>query len=822
MIELGTSRWRATGVAATLWILAGFSSAQTQAARAARAPETAEDPTRLELADGTRVEWTRDTRGEGYSIRTADGRRSGWRRKDELVRLVHRRFDPLRGVPGPRLWPRSGRLRLIQLETQPLRAYDPSLAELGVEVVRFVPGQTLIAEVPEGSEDAVRDLAFVRWMGPFLAEDRLAPDLFDAIARGEASGPATYTVQVARRGLADKRAAAAAVRRLGGTVRPLTADGFLLHATLGAGALAEVAALDEVLWIERSAAPRTAGAPAPVDNVRIDGGADFLEQRTGFAGRGVRGEVFDEGLEYTHPDFRTVPPIPHGANWGQRTHGTRATGVVFGDGTTEPRARGLLPRGQAIFASWRRLRDRYVHTSELVQAPYRAVFQTNSWGNGPSPPGYPSLSLEMDDLVHRYDLLTCQAFGNTGTQHAFRQAWAKNVVTVGGILHRDTLTTADDAWDGRATMGPATDGRIKPDLCYWNDAILTTDAPTGHANFRGTSAATPSVAGHFGLFFQMWHAEAFGNVASGADVFESRPRSATARAFLLNTAEPYPFTSAADDLARTRQGFGRPDVERLHAMSGNVLVIDEWRSLENMERARYRVTVAEGQDSLRATLVYTDLPGTSAAAVHRVNDLTLRLVSPSGLEYWGNAGLADGNVSTPGGAPDALDTVEQVWLRAPEPGPWRVEVFATEVVQDASPATPAVDAAFALVVGRVRPPVTDLGNGRPSDLGRGSPLLEARGSFVAGSPWRFDLSGAPPGRRAVLVLGTRAEVDLPPHDPRRGLALTLDGAGRASVSGTFRAGTSAPFCARAWVRSRRGYEAASNILEVRPPEMPAD
>ena len=103
-------------------------------------------------------------------------------------------------------------------------------------------------------------------------------------------------------------------------------------------------------------------------------------------------------------------------------------------------------------------------------------------------------------------------------------------------------------------------------------------------------------------------------------------------------------------------------------------------------------------DELRVTLAYPDPPGTTSATLHRINDLSLRVVSPSGAVYHGNNGLLAGNYSTPGGSPNTVDTVESVLVPNAEVGTWTVEVRAAEVNVDAYPATPAADAAFALVV----------------------------------------------------------------------------------------------------------------------------
>ena len=780
----------------------------------------------LALAGGTEV---RLGRGGTYSITTGDGRESGVRSGERSIRLANRSFDPLVQPNRVRLLAGVGRLFLLQYETQPLEAYRDALSRLGVRVHRFVPGQTVIAHVPPRAEALVRELPFVRWMGPFFAADRLEPALLAGLEAGRLPLEAEYTLQLVRPGEGDKHEVAREVRAWGGRTTWVPENGYLMRAVLSREALMRVAALDQVLWVERAAGARTGGAPAPIDNVRIDGGMDVVEQLTGFTGLGVRGEVLDDGLDRNHPDFQHHRPILHGQNTGQVRHGTGTHGAVFGDGTTDPKARALLPEGQSVFASFRRLVNRYRHTAELLEPPYEVVFQTNSWGNGPSPPGYPSLSFEMDDLIHTYDLLTCQAFGNAGRARAFRQAWAKNVVTVGGIRHRNTLEISDDAWGGGASAGPATDGRIKPDLSYWNDQIWSTGPGGTHRNIAGTSAATPCVAGHFGAFYQMWHEESFGNVAPGEDVFASRPRSATARAFLLNTAEPYPFAGPQHDLRRTTQGWGRPNALRLYEARTNLLIVDEWRPLRNLGSARYAVEVEQGQERFRATLVYTDPPGNSAAAEHRVNDLSLRVTAPDGTTYWGNAGLRDGNESVAGTTEESRDTVEQVWITGPAPGSWIVDVLATEVVQDAHLATPERDAAFALVVGPIAPVVDDLGRCRPHPGCDPGPSLSARGSFVANSPWRFEAHGLGPGAQAVLVLGRRLN-ERPQAGacrtilgPRHWIPLDVDASGSATLSGVFPDDVGpGRIYAQVWTRGKDRWRSprVSNVLALQATEVP--
>ena len=84
--------------------------------------------------------------------------------------------------------------------------------------------------------------------------------------------------------------------------------------------------------------------------------------------------------------------------------------------------------------------------------------------------------------------------------------------------------------------------------------------------------------------------------------------------------------------------------------------------------------------------------------MHRINDLTLKVTSPSAVVYWGNNGLLEGNWSVAGGAANTIDTVENVFIQNPEAGVWTVEVIASEINEDGHVETPELDADFALVV----------------------------------------------------------------------------------------------------------------------------
>jgi len=200
----------------------------------------------------------------------------------------------------------------------------------------------------------------------------------------------------------------------------------------------------------------------------------------------------------------------------------------------------------------------------------------------------------------------------------------------------------------------------------------------------------------------MWHDGVWSGHGGGADVFDSRPKMATAKAMMINNAFRYDWTNPGGcdfaDIDRFKQGWGTADVQRLFDRAAVTSIIDETDLLNPLETNAYNVIVQAGETELNMTMVYTDPMGTVGAAEHRVNDLSLRVTSPSGAVYWGNNGLTSGNWSTSGGSSNTRDTVENVFIQNPSVGDWLVEVIGDEIVQDSHVETSALDADYALVV----------------------------------------------------------------------------------------------------------------------------
>ncbi|MBX3293981.1 MAG: S8 family serine peptidase [Acidobacteria bacterium] len=673
-----------------------------------RSPETISDAQVITFAKSPAKVFTWYAGFEPFYAVSTDGKSvKRVNSADHRMMLRYGNFDPLSEIPpiaenltATAKYKGSERAYIVQFVTQPIDEYRQQLSDAGAKIRIYLPNHAYLVSMAEEVRGAVSALPYVRWVGRYEPAYKLEEVLIESLSDGPAKmEPARYNIMTLERGAAAQYDISAMVSRTGGVVENIIPEGFRMEATLTGEQLLQIAQHEKVLFIDRWSPPEN-----DMDIVRSVGGANYVESVAGYRGQGVRAEVMDNGLRQTHNDFQLGgPPLIHNSpNTSEGSnHGTSTYGINFGRGISNPAGRGMMPEATGIFADYDFLSNRYTHTAELKQDPYKAVYQSNSWGNATTT-AYTTISAEMDDITFINDFVILNSQSNTGNQLSRPQAWAKNVVSIGGIRHYNTASLTDDRWANGASVGPAADGRLKPDLAHFYDSIFTTSnsSDAGYTTgFGGTSAATPITAGHFGLFFQMWHNGIFGN-PTGPTVFDSRPRMATAKAVMINTAVQWDMNIPGTDTTRVRQGWGRVDLQNLYNLRTRLFVVNEEVNLTNLQSQRYRVRVVPSQrEPMKITLVYTDPMGSPSASRARINDLTLRVTAPDGTVYWGNNGLGVGGGmwSTPGGTGNIVDTVENVFISNPMLGTWFVDIFANEVVTDAVPSTPEVDATFSLV-----------------------------------------------------------------------------------------------------------------------------
>ena len=625
------------------------------------------------------------------------------------LHLRYGSFDPvvaLPSLPAP-LVARDGtcRLHIVQYDRAPTPGDRALVARLG-ERICYLPDDAYVVRMDPARAGALRAADGVRWVGAYHPAYRLDPELIAARAWSDAA-PVVYNVLVADKRV-DKPALLAAVVAAGGGVVDEQQGGILVTLSLTGPQLLEVARRDEVLWIDRWSAPEP-----DMDNVRVQGGADYIEGVGGFSGVGVNAHVW-EGVEETHPDFTGGATAVRSSATAQ-PHGHATGGIVYGNGTSNPAVRGLAPDVGKFYTDYLNTTtfSRWAIVDDLVNL-HAVSHSSRSWGAAWTI-FYTTDSASVDDILFDHDLAMTQSQSNTGTRFSRGQAWAKNVFSVGAVAHFNDSDPSNDSWaGGNASIGPATDGRIKPTLCGFYDAVGTSDLTVGGydpinswtSGFGGTSAAAPIVAGHNVLAIEMFTTEVTPGVGlfgqplrvPGGTAHQNRPHFPTLKALQVANASQYAFTSASLDNRREHQGWGFPDLQSVYDNRGKTYVVDETDVLVQGDVQQHLVTVAAGEPAFKASLSWAEKPSNPAATKQLINNLSLRVVSPTGLVYWGNEGLQDGVWSTPGRTEDDVNPIECVFVESPAAGVWTVEVLATRVVDDNHVETPTVDADYGLVV----------------------------------------------------------------------------------------------------------------------------
>ncbi|MEM9531590.1 MAG: S8 family serine peptidase [Pseudomonadota bacterium] len=380
-------------------------------------------------------------------------------------------------------------------------------------------------------------------------------------------------------------------------------------------------------------------------------------------------------------------------------HGTHVVGTAVGDAglastPTQPNhdpGDGMAPQAQVLFQDlgddvagcltgagggpmWTQARaaGAYIHS--------------NSYGSSYIG-DYNLQDFAVDDFLWRHpDMLLVFAAGNAGggpgNPQVFHFGHAKHGLTVGALARGNSPIT----WS-LSSRGPASDGRLKPDITAPGVNIRSAAGDNQNTGFEsgeireftGTSMAAPAVAGAAAMARQ-YFAEGFYPTGSRVADDEVLPSGMLLKALLLNG------TRTDTDTPSLASGWGRVWLDSNLYFAGDarqvrVFDVPGAAGLATGETFQVPVTVAAGA-ALRATLVWYDPPPSFVAAEALVNNLDLRVDGPAGT-FLGN--VFAGGESAAGGTADVLNPVEQVLLVSPAAGDYQITVTGTAVPGDLDP-----------------------------------------------------------------------------------------------------------------------------------------
>lgn len=460
-----------------------------------------------------------------------------------------------------------------------------------------------------------------------------------------------------------------------------------------------------------------AGSIINADDVRDSTAmANANSSWNGLDGSGMVVTVADTGIDNgvnnsaMHPDFKDhikgilSLPIPASrCSWTGSSpgscddgasdtdgHGTHVAGSAVGDGTLTSTNAGMAPEAQLLFHAIgqgapgsldgipNNLGDMFdmavangsrIHTNSWGSCGIDAMGNCNNWGL------YSSRSMQIDSSARTNDeLVILFAAGNDGgdtngdsdnEQDTLKyEATSKNAIIIGASENfRPSSGSASNNISGLAyfsSVGPADDGRTKPDFLAPGTAIISTrsrsSAGTGnYEQLQGTSMATPIAAGSTALLLQ--HLIENRNLASPSSSLVKAIFSASAHDMMGQYSSST--IGAGRDAPNVFEGNGRLDL--WSAMNASFV---EKESVTTGDELGWSFAVPVSAPDLRISLAYIDPAASLAASTQLVNDLDLAVKDPSGT--WTNF---TGN----------LNNLRVADFANPAQGSWEVHVLGTSV-----------------------------------------------------------------------------------------------------------------------------------------------
>lgn len=617
--------------------------------------------------------------------------------------------------PPPDLWldPDSvfgANCYVVQFAAPIQRSWVEQLAKLGAQPLGYLPRYSVVVSMAPAVRRALDTLDFVAGSALFQPVFKLARELLDFAG--------SRPLLIASFPGHDLDSLASAICALGIFVGH--SPGQLLHCTADRGEAARIARLSAVQWLQPDDRP-----------VRFNNNAQWVIQtgwqpaippdstgrriwREGIRGQGVVVSLADAGINVDHDMFfdaaipiRDVGVYLHhrkviayklfGGVFGDAGgfHGTEACGTALGDDAPNGNGSdfdGMAPAARISFLDVGDAAGNIVidqdELAELLDSTWSgsgtglAIPQTSiSWGWVNNGSQYRVPEAQTDDACWRYpELLTICAAGNDPRWIAHPAA-AKNVLTVGACgngIGADTVALFSG-------LGPAADGRIKPDLLAPGIELWTASGPgvREYSPANGTSFSAPAVNGACALIRQYLNDGWYPTGSPEETHRIAHPSSALLRSLAVVSADPGIRNHTVPDPAI---GWGRMDLDSVLYFAGDarrLALFDETPGLASGEYREYAVLVS-AQIPLRACLAWTDTAAAPFAARTLVNDLDLLLVSPSGQYYHGNRYFLGQSSPNPQDF-DSVGNLECFRLNNPELGVWRLSVLARQVLTQTQP-----------------------------------------------------------------------------------------------------------------------------------------
>lgn len=379
-------------------------------------------------------------------------------------------------------------------------------------------------------------------------------------------------------------------------------------------------------------------------------------------------------------------------------HAMHVAGTLIGNGSLNPRARGMANEAKLYSEDFNG--DRMAELKAAIQK-HKIAISNHSYGMAPigwdkdllgtwrfvdnqSLFGqYSAESAKVDKLIvdEKYHVLV-KAAGNEGDDIGdgshppdgrFNNipgdgSVAKNVITVGSVDNEGSVSPF-------SSWGPTKDSRIKPDIVAKGQDIVSTYSPKApcpleplippsnklHCSLSGTSMATPVVAGTLALLIERYKQD--------KQFYKKNPSAALMKAFLIHGAK-----DLGEKGPDYQTGWGLLDAKAsLEALEKKHTFWVELEFQKPNQTKTILVSVNKPMDKLKATIVWVDPSANPSGVFALVHNFDAKFVSSSGQQHfpWVKDGSHPTHPATK--QPNKVDNIEQVVVEKPA-GEYQLEI----------------------------------------------------------------------------------------------------------------------------------------------------
>ncbi len=552
-------------------------------------------------------------------------------------------------------------LTVIQLKAIPDDATKQRLAEAGIILHSFLSPTAAIASVAINVSANVTGVAAIApvdaamKVSPVLEENVKAPQSIDVII---SCVPSIAIADVSARIVA-----------AGGTMlsTPLEAHAFF-EASIPGNRLELLAKWPSVLSIGLAAKD----APLNLESQRA-AKVNVLHASAANGGYGLLGDSITVGVGDISCGLYHVDTRDRVVNYNflpYHTHGQHVSGTVGGAGILDPYGEGFAPHVKIVNHYFNHVWERTgamlsAHNMTVTNNSYAATGAPNAAVYCAYAGTYDAYAQALDSIALQYpSVLHVFAAGNDGGTSCLPYPTGYATIAGGYQAAKNIMVVANSrkffVLNGGSSRGPVRDGRLRPDIAAAGSVVYSCRGGDGYQNSNGTSMSSPQVAGAAALLQQHYK-----RLNGGA-----YPSAVLTRALLMNGAQ---------DLGNTGPdyafGYGFIDLKRSLGM------LDSGRyttgSIGNAaNQTPVNIAVPANTAQLKVMLVWHDRPASPLAAAQLVNDLDLKVTSPSStvtLPYVLNPTPASVTDPATKGA-DHLNNIEQVVIDNPAAGSYAAGV----------------------------------------------------------------------------------------------------------------------------------------------------